>query len=81
MTRRERVPRKATVEGSRLDAPYQLGGDPNGNRAQRRAAARNGKRPRIDSPASDVPGDTGGPLEPQRANEGPSRGIPGGIPT
>ena len=43
MTRRERMPRKVTSEGSRLDAPYQLGGDPNGNRAQRRLAAK-GKR-------------------------------------
>lgn len=43
MTRRERVPRRVTSEGARLDGPYELGADPNGNRAQRRLAAR-GKR-------------------------------------
>jgi hypothetical protein len=51
VTKRERMPRKVTVEGSRLDAPFVLGGDPGGNRAQRRAAAKGKRRTAADAPA------------------------------
>lgn len=43
-SRRERVPRKVTAEGSRFDTPFELGADPSGNREQRRLAAKRARR-------------------------------------
>lgn len=81
MSRRERVPRRVTSEGARLDGPYELGADPNGNRAQRRLAAR-GKRPA--ETAQDGSGCTEPPTVGPDAAGGRTaggRGIHDGMPT
>lgn len=48
MTKRERMPRTSTSEGAWLDANLDRRADPDGNRAQRRKAAKGRRQAQVD---------------------------------